>query len=290
MPELSMVLGLVESDLDRKKYSQAMKRLVSVSNENSHNLQFLGLLAMTQKCLGDFSGHIKTLEAIAKITGSQISHLDYMAALYNEGRLNEALDVGLMLQDQEMTAVNAKYFTRMMIKIYLEFCDYEGVEEVLQNYVKNYELDDLMFWGKGFVALAYGHQDDALDFFRKALNQNPRNDGAWVSIAMLHDEMGDRELALANLERALDVNPVNATGLKLLARWHKSDLNSKRHVIERLSLYLSRYNFDEELSLCYVQLLHENNAAAVARFELEKQLLNNPYHEEFLRLKNNLQV
>ena len=290
MPNNLVVLGLVEQDIANKNYSSAMAKLVGVSNQLSKDVKFLSLLAITQKALGDFAGHIKSLAVLAGQTQAHVSYLDYMAALYAEGRLNEALDVGLHLQDQELTEVNAKYFTRMMVRIYLEFCDYEGVSEVIENYCVNHQADDLMNWAMGFVCLTEGQRDQAIDYFRKSIEINAQNDQAWISLAMLHEEMGDRELALANLERALDINPTNSTGLKLMTKWHKRDLESVRHTMERLSYYLSRHSFDEEVSLCYVQVLKENNANQVAQFEIEKLLLNNPENQTALKLKNDLHV
>jgi hypothetical protein len=93
---------------------------------------------------------------------------------------------------------------------------------------------------------------------------------------------------LANLERALDINPTNSTGLKLMTKWHKRNLESARSTMERLNYYLSQHSFDEEVSLCYVQVLKENNAIQVAQFELEKLLLNNPQNQTALKLKNDL--
>ena len=287
MPQTTSVLSLAELDFTNGKYSHAMRKLVSVSVSMSKDLKFLSLLSLVQKALGDLTGQIKTLEVIAGLAKTHVSHLDFMAALYAEGRLNESLDVGLYLQDQAMNDINSKYFTRMMVRIYLEFCDYEGVGEVIAAYAANHQIDDLMCWALGFVSLANSNQNEALEHFRKAVEMNPANDQAWISLAMLHDEMGDRELALANLERALDVNPNNATGLKMMSKWERSTEGLK-NITNRVDYYMSKHNFDSEMSLCYVQLLKEQGALANANFEIEKQILNDPTNIEFLRAKNNL--
>jgi tetratricopeptide (TPR) repeat protein len=240
-----------------------------------------------QKGLGDSAGQIKTLEVIADITKTHVAYLDFMAALYAEGRLNEALDVGLYLQDEPLSEVNARYHTRMMVRIYLEFCDYEGVNEAVGQFSQKYTIDDLMMWAQGFVRLADGDQNQALDCFRRAVEMNPSNDQAWISLAMLHDEMGDRELAIANLERGLDINPSNVTGLKMMAKWQKHAEN-RENVLNRLKHYLKDHSFDEEMSICYVQLLKESNAIDEACFEIEKQILNNPANSAFARAKNDL--
>ena len=287
MPQNISVFGLVEQDINSGRYSQAMRRLVSISVENSKDLKFLSLLSEVQKGLGDHAGQIKTLEVIADTTKTHVAYLDFMAALYSEGRLNEALDVGLYLQEEQLNDINAKYFTRMMVRIYLEFCDYEGVNEVIGLYCQDHEMDDLMNWARGFVKLAEGDQNQALDYFRRAVEINPSNDQAWISLAMLHDDMGDRELATANLERGLDINPANATGLKMMAKWQRQGDN-RETVLNRLSYYLKAHSFDEEMSICYIQLLKECNALDAARFEVEKQILNNPGNEDFVRVKNDL--
>jgi tetratricopeptide (TPR) repeat protein len=287
MPHTTSVLGLVEQDITSGRYTHAMRRLVSVSVEMSKDLKFLSLLCLVQKGLGDTGGQIKTLEASADITNTHVAYLDFMSALYAEGRLNEALDVGLYLQEEELSDVNSRYHTRMMVRIYLEFCDYEGVNEVIAHYGQKHVIDDLMTWAQGFVRLAEGDQNQAVDCFRRAVEMNPSNDQAWISLAMLHDDMGDRELAIANLERGLDVNPANATGLKMMAKWQKHAEN-RENVLNRLNHYMKNHSFDEEMSICYVQLLKDSNAFEEARFEIEKQILNNPTNTEFARVKNDL--
>ncbi len=289
MPSTDAVLSLVERFIADKKYASAMAQLVSISNHMSRDLRFLGLLAFTQKARNDNSGLVKTLETIAKITDNPASHLDYMSALYSAGRLNEALDVGLFLQEQKLDDVCLKYFTRIMVRLYLEFSDFEGVSEVVERYSYGREPDDLMNWALGFVALSDGRRDEAIEYFRKSIEQNSQSDQGWISLAMLHDEVGDRELAMANLERALEINPHNSTGLKLISKWATKDKQRIQNTIERLNFYLSRHAFDEELSLCYVQLLREGNYSQIAEFELQKVLLNNPLNEAALNMKNNLE-
>lgn len=285
MPQLDSVLSLVQQDLQNRKYSQAMKRLVSVSNEMSHDLNFLNLLGHTQKMLGDLAGQIKTLAIIAGKTASCGAQLDLMSALYVEGRLNEALDIGLRLQDNEMSIVEARYMTRIMTKIYLEFSDYEGVEEVLAAYRQLAPLDDVMVWGSGLVCLAREQKDEALALFRRAVEINPKNEQAWISLALLHEDMGDRELALANVEKALDANPLNSVALKLIMKWHHPHPSTSLEVSGKVDFYLLNSDFDEEMQLSYVQMLQENGNLARAGFELDKMQLFNPENTRFQQLR-----
>ncbi|MEQ1722184.1 MAG: tetratricopeptide repeat protein [Pseudobdellovibrio sp.] len=286
--QTNSVFGLVENDLSQGKYSSAMMKLTTLSNVYSRDLHFLGLLAVTQKALSDYAGLIKTLNVTAKISGTKAAHLDLMYALYTQGRLNEALDVALLLQDMGLTGVQEKALLHCLVRIYLEFSDYEGIEEAILNYGGN-QQDDLIMWAMGLVRLASGNKNEAIVFFRNAVATNPSNDQAWVSLALLHEEMGDRELALANLEKALDANHNNATGLKLMAKWHRRDLEQTHNVMNRVRYYLSQHEFDEEISLCYIQMLKENNAIVSASFELDKLILNYPGKAEYVTIKKNLE-
>lgn len=293
MPQQSSVFGPVETDIQNKKFSSAMKKLITISNEFSKDIRFLSLLSITQRALADTNGLLKTLEVIAYQTETPAANLDFMAGLYAAGRLNEALDVGLHLQ--EMTAesglseIHERYLTRLLIKIYLEFSDFEGIQEALETFHARYSLDDTMLWCLGLVSLSVQRNEEALAYFRTAVEMNAGNDQAWVSLAMLHEDMGDRELAVANLEKALDANPQNATGLKLMSKWGARDREQSQKIAGKLSYYLSKHEFDEEVSLCYVQLLKDSQSLLLADFEIEKLILNDPTNSQFRAAKKNLE-
>lgn len=293
--EPELVFGPVLDSLNQHRYSSAMMKLTLLSKNYSKDVNFLRLLAQTQKALADYTGLIKTLQCIAALTNQSVDYIEHMLALYLQGRLNEALDVGLLLQEMKLSDLStrqAQVLSQCMIKIYLEFCDYEGVQEIIARH-SDFEKDDLMLFAKGLVDLADGKKNEALSFFRRAVALNRENDQAWVSLSLLHEEMGDHELAWANLSRALDANPNNATGLKLLTKWHRRDAvqanNQAKHqtnkVISQVRHYLSRYEFDEEISLCYMQLLQDVADMNSLRFEVEKLVLQNPKNPEYISLK-----
>lgn len=281
------VFGLVENDLYRRRYSSAMKKLIKLSNNHSKDLKFLNLLAQTQKALADFTGLIKTLEVKANITQISTDRMELMSVLYSQGRLNEALDVALQLQEMSLPAMEARQLSQYLVKIYLEFSDYEGIQEVIA--ASDYAAqDDLMLWAMGLVRLASGDKNAALALFRKSVGLNNMNDQAWVSLALLHEVMGDRELALANLEKALDANPNNSTGLKLMTKWCRRDAEQTEKVISKVRHYLSRYGFDEEISLCHMQMSVEIKDMCAARFEAEKLYLSNPKNTEYADMKSDM--
>ncbi len=275
MPQTDSVFGLVENDFQHSRYTAAMMKLVKLSNVYSKDLNFLNLLAKTQKALLDFSGLVKTIQAKAAITGAIADHIGCMNLLYSQGRLNEALDVALLLQESALNTVESKAVTYCLIKIYIEFTDYEGLQEVIS--AGNSEsIDDVMLWASGLISLSNGDKNQALVFFRNAVLANSKNDQAWVSLALLHEEMGDRELALANLEKALDANPDNSLALKLMTKWYLRGVEQTQNMMKKIRHYLARYDFDEEISLCHMQMAKEANDQGTVSFEVEKLFLSDP--------------
>lgn len=286
MPQQDTALGLIEKYLQDGRNSLAMRELVKISNECSKDLKFLNLLARTQSALSDTAALIKTLTVISHLDPTNANHFALMRALYSEGRLNEALDIGLKLQEMQLSENEISDLNRVLIAIYLEFNDYEGIEELIMQS----EVNDFTSWAMGLVYLARMDKDSALKSFRQSIELNAMNDRAWVSLAVLHDEMGDRELALANLEKSLDANSKNSLALKLMAKWYPRTIQKSNEIMSRVRFYLAEHNFDEEISLCYVQILRENNMVEIADLEMSKLILNNPYNSELASLKKNLQA
>lgn len=289
MPQSTTVFGLIEIDIQQSRYSSALFKLTQISNQYSQNAQFLNLLAKTQKALGDNSALIKTLQVLCELSSNTENQLELMSLLYTQGRLNEALDIALMLQEVETTQADKLVVLRTLAKLYAEFSDFEGVEEIYRNYPLAMN-DDVVLWSMGLAQLSNGKSNEALDFFRKAVLFNPSNDQAWISLSMLHEKMGDRELALANLDRAFDANPNNPTGIKLLSKWYRRDAEQTQKALNKVRFYLANYEFDEEVSLCYMQMLKENNDFEALKFETQKLILNNPANIEYLMMKKNLEA
>lgn len=289
MPQSTMVFGLIESEIEQRRYSAALFKLTQISNQYSQNTEFLNLLAKTQKALGDYSALIKTLQVLCEVSPSIDNHLNLMSYLYMQGRLNESLDIALMLQEADILDSEKILVLRTLAKLYVEFTDYEGIDEIYNSFPLA-QNDDVVLWSMGLSQLSAGKSNEALEFFRKAVSLNPGNDQAWISLSMLHEKMGDRELALANLDRAFDANPNNPTGIKLLSKWYRRGAEQTQKALDKVRFYLANYEFDEEVSLCYMQMLKENNEFEAMNFEAQKLILNNPSNSEFILMKKNIEA
>jgi tetratricopeptide (TPR) repeat protein len=129
--------------------------------------------------------------------------------------------------------------------------------------------------------------DKSLYCFRQAVEVNKKNDKAWVGLAMVHAQFGDHELAWANLETAIDINPSNRTAVHLLANWGLRDRRLGQS-IEVLENYLSQVEFDEDLSLVLINLYCSSSQITEARLECERVLLWNPENKDVANLKEQL--
>ena len=288
MPQTFSVFGQVESDIKNKKYNAAMMKLSSMSVLYSKNLNFLNYLAATQKALADAVGLIRTLKEIIKTAPQVHTQLELMKVLYAEGSINEALDIGMTLQDQPLNGAENKKLTHLLVRIFIEENDFDGVQEVVEKYGDAAEGDDFLQWALGLASLSSGDKNRALAYFRNSLDLHSGNDQAWVSLALLHDEMGDRELALANIEKAIDINPLNQSAVKLFATWQQQSGSSVKMALRRVQFYLTEHEFDEEISLCHIQLQSQLQSWKTVDFEINKLILNEPNNPNFQALKKNL--
>ena len=144
-------------------------------------------------------------------------------------------------------------------------------------------LHDLMLLSIDKLRLFFGRQ--VVEQVHGADTSRSATSGDQQALAMLHEEMGDCELALANVEKALDVNPLNSVALKLMMKWHHPHPSTAQEVIGKVDFYLLNSDFDEEMQISYVQMLQDNGNAARAGFELEKMQLFSPANTRIQQLK-----
>lgn len=267
-----------------------MMKLGSISVKYSKDIVFLNYLAKTQKALSDVSGLIRTLKEIIKIDSTPGCQLELMKILYAEGSINDALDIGLSLQDEQLAPREVKILSHLLLKIFIEENDFDGVQETVAKFQNSADEDDFMQWAMGLVSLSRNDKNGALTFFRAAVASNNKNDQAWVSLAMLHDEMGDRELAMANLEMSLDRNPLNQAAVKLYSAWAPKNAEKIGTALSRIQFYLSKNEFDEEISLCHIQLLSKIQSWKNVDFEISKLILTQPQNSNYREMKKKLEL
>ena len=170
--------------------------------------------------------------------------------------------------------------------IFMRENDFDAAEEF---YNKAFTLNgssSVLQVNLGTLALQKADTQTALEKFRGALEIDAKNDKAWVGLGMVHNDMGDFVLARANIENAIDINPLNRTAVQLAATWGLRD-HDLGFAVEALQNYVSQYigkpDFkqefqfcDEEMSLLLVHLMCLRNQFSEAGMEVERLLLWNP--------------
>lgn len=274
--------------IKHREFSLALNLLRTASNRHSKNTTILGMLAECLERTQRFDEALKVRTASVKVLCSfELVHK--LATLYYKlGQDEEALSSyfeSLSLLTEEDDALFEIY--KNMGNIMVRQGDFEGAEEY---YNKAYTLNpssDTLLVNFGTLEVQRQDYDKSLYCFRQAVEANPKNDKAWVGLAMVHFQFGDHELAWANLESAVDINPANRTAVLLLANWGVRD-HREAQSIEVLQSYLSRVEFDEEMSLALINLYCSNSQIAEAKLECERVLLWNPENQEVASLREKL--
>ncbi|MCS6837656.1 MAG: tetratricopeptide repeat protein [Bdellovibrionaceae bacterium] len=170
---------------------------------------------------------------------------------------------------------------------YLKLLDYESAEE---NYHKAFTINphsSQLNVNLGTLAI---HKNDwyrVQYYFREALKLDLKNDKAWTGLAMYHHYLGDLELAIASVKKALDINPSNRPALLLLAQWNSS--SKIQETINYIARYLDENHFDEEISILFIHFCVRNQDFDLAEIEMEKLVCLNPKNIKYYEMYQELQ-
>lgn len=264
-------------------------KLGRISCECSKDVSYLKYLCQTLRGIGDHVALIKALKELNRQQPDEVIEVEIMELLYKNAYINQALDIALSLQERKIADEQKKIVYLTLLKIYIEENDFEGVQEVVEQSSSLLSANDFLYWAQGLVFLSNNERNQAISRFRKAVQMNSVNDQAWVSLALVHHEMGDEELALANLEKALDCNPMNTAAVKLYSQWTARREDKTEKALKSVRFYLTEHEFDEEISLCHVQLLCRLKFWSDANTEVSKLILAHPRNLNYTVMKKNLE-
>jgi Flp pilus assembly protein TadD len=222
--------------------------------------------------------------------------------------LQNLVRYGRLLDQKDLCSEAIQFFERALLKkpeddiilfeiykflgnAYLKLGDIDSAEE---NYHKAFTIkpqSSLIQVNLGTLAIQKSQWHKVQQHFRQALKLNINQDKAWTGLAIYHHYMGDRDLSLANLKKALDLNPKNRTALLLLASWWPQELR-KISLIERFTCYLDLEPEDSEISILLIKTACETQDFYLAEIEIEKLLCLNPhnrlYYEIYGQIKGDL--
>lgn len=172
----------------------------------------------------------------------------------------QALMLGEGFRDQRFELL--KFLGNSLVQIR----DLDGAQEAYEKAFLIFPGSDVLQVNFGTLWVQRGEWNLATECFRQALFLNSDNDKAWVGLALCHRVRGDFDLAFANLDRAMDENPLNETALALLLDWCRDQQEFRRARV-RFTAYIDEGGFQPPLSKQFIKKAEEFGEGRLARFE-----------------------
>ncbi len=258
----------------------AFNILRNVLMRNPEHAPALKMMGECLKAESRYEEALKCFKAYAKIARSTEAHAAVGEILYLVERDEAALATYRDVLKTVITDVNLLFEVYKNVgNIHTRAGDFEAAEEF---YDKAYTLrpeSDVLLVNYGTLEIQRGAWNEAVSRFRRAVEINPMSDRGWVGLAMVHQTMGDLELAKANIQRALDINSANRTALRLAVDWAAQDQDFSS-VITRLQNYVGGAGCeDAEMSFMLARTMVQAGHLRDARVEIERVLALDPAYE-----------
>jgi Flp pilus assembly protein TadD len=273
---IEMLMKHVGVLLIAREHRLAINILRNVLMRSPENQEALRCMGIAHREEGRYDEALKCFRAFAKALNSSEAQFLIAETYYLGERDEMALAsyreaMKLVIEDPRRLFETYKNVGN----IYVRAGDYESAEEF---YNKAYTINsqsDLLMVNYGTLEIQRENLGAAVERFRSAVAINSNNDKAWVGLALVHRQMGDHELAWANVQRALDINMSNRTAIRLVVDWSVQDQNFSV-AISRLQLYLAREGEDAEMSFTLAKIFTHVGRLREARVEMERALALDP--------------
>ena len=275
--------------MQTKKYEQSILILKQILQKNPKNAFALETTAECAMNLQEFSTAIECYQNLV-ILSNQISHKIQLAKALHTAHQNDlALDIYLEIQHEAIPSQNLYLIHKNIGDLYLRR---KNLKKAREHYDKSFELAASRFHE---LSLHYGALElhckqfnKALLWLREAIENDANNDKAWLGLAIMHNEYGDLDIAWANLEQALDLNPINETALQLYFQWglrnHKLEA-----VVQRYERAISQHPRPGTLKVNFAQALASQGQLQRAFEQLQSISLSHSHHKESQFLRELLQ-
>ena len=259
----------VQQLLSAGNAQRAFLKLIELSKTESENTDFLKLLVVTLRAKNDHKGMLKAARAIfqrAQDFGTRYIYFEVCLELAEFKELSAAVD------SIDPSQLNADSLMKYL-DISMELAIHHGDIEKIFSHQRMYESKGLVspryFYSMALVDMKSAKESEAIGHLRQALNIDAKMDIAWTALALLHHKRGDYELAIGNLQSALDSNPFNQTALKLFSAW-SSDQATINKAEKYLNFYLDRFTFDESMTMNKISLFERAGRFDWAHCEYSK--------------------
>lgn len=271
-----MSLGLVRSRTgDKKGEIECLSKALELQFESAAARRLFEL----QRDTGDLAGALDTVALLRRKEDSEALAVAHCQLLARLGRRNEALVLCEQLMERVPAPLGAvEQWTALFL------ADRNEPEPVIEMFSKKIEAgrkEPAFYHGlsRGLHRAERNHE--AMQALRTALEGDPKQAQWWYDLAVLQRQMGDVPGSQESLERAIALDPMNATVLRVFGVEHKhthGDEPTKR--INHALAYLERFRPEKKVELHF--------AAAKAAEDLGEIACAFAHYEEAGRLQAQL--
>lgn len=240
-----MSLGLVRSRTgDKKGEIECLQKALELQFESPAARRLFEL----QRDTGDLAGALDTVALLRRKEDSEplaVAHCQLLARL---GRRNEALVACEQLMERVPAPLGA---VEQWTALYL--ADRNEPEPVIEYFSKKIEAgrtEPAFYHGLSRGLHRAERNEEAMAALGKALEGDPKQVQWWYDLAVLQRQMGDVPGSQQSLERAIALDPMNATALRVYGVEHRhvwDDEPSKR--IRHALAYLERFRPEKKVEL-----------------------------------------
>lgn len=148
----------------------------------------------------------------------EIGNTKKIAAVVSDGKLFSRAALDAMLEQVEALA-GRKPIGDVLFKTIQEKDVDAAVKQCRELKVSNpnaYDFGESEFIGLGYHLLSMKKLKDAIEIFKLSVEAYPQSYNTYDSLAEAYMDNGDKELAIKNYRKSLELNPGNANGVKKL--------------------------------------------------------------------------
>lgn len=235
--------------------------------------------------LGDHEMSVRCFQSATKIEGSSENYFYLAEALYELGALDEshqAYSESLDRMEGEEPILFEIF--KKLGNIAVRKSDFDAAEDFYNRAFAINPESDILLVNYGTLEVQRGNWEAAKCRFQDAIAINQGCDRAWIGLSIAFKATGDLEIAFANIQRAMDINPKNASGIRLFAEW-AIEMGRPHEAVSRLEKYFSQTNEDMDAMPLFIVALLTVGRKNQALIEYDRLCLSRPDHADIPKLK-----
>ncbi|MFK8138283.1 MAG: tetratricopeptide repeat protein [Bdellovibrionales bacterium] len=161
--------------------------------------------------------------------------------------------------------------------------DFEQAEDFYNKAHRIYSKSAMLATNYGSLYFLQSKFSEAKKSFQQAIDLNAETEKAYIGLAMVNRQSGDGDMAIANIKKALDINPMQENAIKMLANWALKDF-SYSYAIEAIENFNEQSEYNEDINVLLAGLYYQAGFRDESKFETNKILAFNPQNADAIKL------